>query len=170
MRLRKLTACLFLGAMLSPFFPSALAGKQESSAKLSARSAADFKALMQRTLEAWDTLNPDNAAPFYAKDRGNVFYDAAPLKYTGWAAYSEGAKKVIASFASLKFTLADDVQVHTHGTLAWATATFHADFVTKGGVKQPLDGRWTVVWEKRGKDWLIVHEHVSAPLPPLPSE
>jgi ketosteroid isomerase-like protein len=24
--------------------------------------------------------------------------------------------------------------------------------------------RWTVIWQKEGGQWLIVHEHVSAPL------
>jgi ketosteroid isomerase-like protein len=24
--------------------------------------------------------------------------------------------------------------------------------------------RWTVIWQKTGGQWLIVHEHVSAPL------
>jgi ketosteroid isomerase-like protein len=28
-----------------------------------------------------------------------------------------------------------------------------------------VDGRHTAIWEKRGAKWLIVHEHVSAPLP-----
>jgi hemoglobin len=37
--------------------------------------------------------------------------------------------------------------------------------VTKGGSKQSLTARWTVVLEKRGNDWLITHEHFSAPMP-----
>jgi ketosteroid isomerase-like protein len=27
-----------------------------------------------------------------------------------------------------------------------------------------LDGRWTMVLEKRVHGWIVVHEHVSAPL------
>lgn len=124
----------------------------------------DFKAFMQSTLEAWETLDPTNPAVFYAKETDDVFYDIAPLKYTGWAEYAAGVKKILAGVSSLKFTLGDDVRTHQHGNLAWGTATWHADLVNKNGSKEALDGRWTVVWEKRGKDWLIVHEHVSAPL------
>ncbi len=128
-------------------------------------STGDFKTLMQNILDAWATLDPANPAPYYAKETDNVFYDITPLKYTGWAEYAEGVKKVLGGFSSLKFTLGDDVRTHQHGSLAWATATWHADLVIKNGSKEGMDGRWTVVWEKRGKDWLIVHEHVSAPLP-----
>lgn len=138
----------------------------QAASALAAPAAPDLKALMRRELDAWETLDPAKAAAFYAKDADNAFFDIAPLKYKGWAEYEEGAKKVLADFASGKFTINDDARAHQHGNLAWATATFHADFVTKSGGKVPMDVRWTVVWEKRGKDWLIVHEHVSAPLPP----
>ncbi len=121
---------------------------------------------MQKELDAWETLDPANAAPFYAKEADHVFFDIAPLKYTGWAEYAQGVKKVIADFASLKLTLADDVRTHRQGNLAWATATVTFDTVTKGGAKLTLPTRWTLIWEKRGKDWLIIHEHYSTPLPP----
>ena len=56
-----------------------------------------------------------------------------------------------------------------HTNTAISPGPPHGDFVTKEGMNEPLDGRWTVVWEKRGKDWLIVHDHFSAPLPPPPN-
>jgi ketosteroid isomerase-like protein len=34
----------------------------------------------------------------------------------------------------------------------------------KNGSKSEGDFRWTVIWETNGKEWLIVHEHISAPL------
>jgi hemoglobin len=129
--------------------------------------ATDFKALMRKVLDAWETLDPAKAAPFYAQDAGLAFYDIAPLKYTGWAEYAEGVKKAFPDIASLKFTMGADAQVHQRGNLAWTTATLRLDMVSKGGSRESLDTRWTVVWEKRGKNWLIVHEHYSAPLPSL---
>ena len=110
----------------------------KASAKGSANSGADFKALMQKTLNAWGTLDPAKAAPFYAKEANNVFYDIAPLKYTGWAEYAEGVKKVIVDFASQQLTLGDDVWTHQQGSFAWATATWHGDVVTKSGAKKTL--------------------------------
>ncbi len=40
--------------------------------------------------------------------------------------------------------------------------------VMKDGTKQSFEARWTMVWEKRGKDWIIAHDHYSVPAPPPP--
>lgn len=138
-------------------------------AAFAAPAGYDFKALMRKELDAWETLDPEKAAPFYAQEADHAFFDIAPLKYTGWVEYAEGVKKFVADIASLKFTLNDDARTHVRGNLAWATATLRFDMLTKGGAKVPLDARWTLVWEKRGKDWLVVHEHTSVPLPPAAS-
>ena len=44
----------------------------------------EFKTMIQHYWEAWSTLNPDKAAPLYAKEADAVFFDLAPLKYNGW--------------------------------------------------------------------------------------
>lgn len=134
-----------------------------------AAQQADLKAQMRKVLDAWETLDPAKAAPFYAKDPGNAYYDIAPLKYTGWDAYAAGVKNLLADFQSLKFTLNDDAVLSQKGNNAWAAVTFRGDIVMKNGAKSSEQGRWTAVWEKRGKDWLIVHEHVSFPAPEPPS-
>ncbi len=168
MRFRSIVVFL-LGVLLMVSFAFApQIGKAAEPEKGAVRPGSSFQALMQKTLAAWETLDPANAAPFYAKEADYVFYDVTPLKYTGWAEYAEGVKKVIAAFSSVKFTLGDDARAHQRGNFAWATATFRLDAVTKDGSSQAFDGRWTVLWEKRGKDWMIVHEHVSAPLPSAP--
>lgn len=123
---------------------------------------------MQQIMDAWSTMDPSKPAPFYSTDKGNVYYDIAPLKYVGWAAYAEGVQKVFADFSSLKLAVAKDAAVHTRGNLTWGTATWHMDVVLKDGKKEAMDGRWTVIWQKTGDDWLIVHEHVSVPLPSEP--
>jgi ketosteroid isomerase-like protein len=132
----------------------------------SSTSSEDFKARMQALFEAWGALDPAKAAPFYAKDADLDFYDIAPMKYHGWAEYAEGVKIQFAPFASAKFTVGSDVQTHQAGNTAWGTATWHGDLLKKDGTKQALDGRYTCVWEKRGKEWLLVHEHMSVPLGP----
>ena len=129
----------------------------------------DFKAQMRKTLDAWETLDISKPAAFYAKEPARTFFDIAPLKYSGWNAYAEGVQKLfIATSKSVKFTLNDDVQVQQSGKNAWGTATFKIEIVTKDGARESGEGRWTVVWEKRGNDWLIVHEHVSFPAPTPP--
>ena len=99
-----------------------------------------------------------------------MFYDLAPLKYTGWKEYAAGVPNLLADYTSLKLTLGKDAVAHQRGNLAWATTTWHADSVKKDGSKETLEGRWTVVWEKRGDDWLVVHEHFSVPLGPPPAK
>jgi len=142
-----------------------VAGRNESRAE----SVQDFKALMQKTLNAWATLDPANVAPFYSQEPGRLFFDITPLKLTGWNDYAESVKKLFADWSSVKFTLGDDVQVQQRGNFAWGAATVHNDILMKDGTRLSLYARWTIVWEKRGKNWIIAHDHYSAPLPPPPS-
>ena len=131
-----------------------------------AAEAPDFKAEIQKVWDAWSTLDPNNAAPFYAKDAGNVYFDVTPMKYTGWAAYAAGVPKAMnfPQYQSAKFTINPDFKQHVRGNFAWTTYTFQGELVRKDGGKEPLAGRGTDLWEKRGDVWLIVHEHISAPL------
>lgn len=169
MKKRLLVSLLFLALMMTAFANAAQTEKKSGTARSSGRSAGGFQTLMQQELAAWETLDPANAAPFYAKEADRLFFDIAPLKYTGWAEYAEGVKKFLSPYASIKFTLGRDVQVRQQGKLAWGAATFHLDAVKKNGSKEAFDGRWTLLWERRGSDWLVVHEHTSLPLP-MPAE
>jgi len=155
---------LLLIAGFCPAQQPAAGGKSASSALQSPSPK-----LMQEILDAWSTMNPANAAPYYDQRPSDVFFDILPMKYSGFANYAKGAADVLAGFRSLTFTLGNDAQVHLHGSLAWATATWGLTGTLKTGNKAAMDGRWTVVWEKKGDRWLIVHEHVSVPSPPLPS-
>jgi len=130
-----------------------------------ASSYADFKALMQRVWDAWSSGDPANAAPFYSKGADHVFFDVTPVKYDGWSQYNEGVKKVLANFQSAKFKVNNDASVHRMGSYVWATSTIDADLLPKNGSEERGTWRWTVVWQRSGANWLIVHEHVSAPLP-----
>jgi len=130
------------------------------------RGDAEFKSLSDRYFAAWSSLNADNAAPLYAKDADLVFYDIAPLKYTGWAEYDKGVRGVLGGFESLKLTPNNDLKVTRRGNIVWTTVTFHLSAKPKGGGGQmEMDGRHTAIWEKRTGKWLIVHEHFSTPLP-----
>jgi len=128
-------------------------------------SGAPDRALVQRILDAWSTLDPDNVKQYYDQGPTNVFYDVAPLKFVSFAAYAEGLKPMYATLSSLKFTLNDDLAIHPEGNLAWATVTLKAAMTEKAGKVTNLDGRWTVVWQKKGGAWVIVHDHFSTPMP-----
>jgi uncharacterized protein (TIGR02246 family) len=123
-----------------------------------------FQGLIDRYYTTWNSGDPEKAAPLYAKDPDLVFFDLTPLKYTGWAEYDVGVRKVMASFASVSFTPQKDLRVTRRGSIAWTTVTFHMSGKKATGEAVEMNGRQTLIWENRGGNWLIVHEHFSVPL------
>ncbi len=142
---------------------SAIAQAPRSAAKKSAAPAPPDRAYLQRIWDNWATLDPANAAKFYASGP-HTFFDIAPLKYGSWDEYAVGVKGVLSGYKSAAFTLNDDVAIHLHGDLVWATATVKEEMTTKAGKVEMGNFRWTVVFENQDGKWLIVHEHVSEPL------
>lgn len=131
----------------------------------------DLKPMVEKYWQAWEK-GPDAAAPLYAQDGDLVFYDLEPLKYVGWNQYKAGVgPNILAKFDSVKFTLNDDVRTGGRGDIAWTSVTVKGDGALKGGRPIHVVMRHTAIWEKRGNDWLIVHEHVSVPssLPAAPA-
>jgi len=124
----------------------------------------EIRTTLERLYAAWSELDPAKAAHFYAKDTDLTFFDVTPLKYRGWPEYAAGVPKAFAAYRSGKFTLNDDLRVHRHGNLAWATATWQGELTRKDGGNEHMEGRYTTVLEKRGKQWLLIHEHMSVPL------
>jgi ketosteroid isomerase-like protein len=140
----------------------ALSAQAKPPAKKPAGPAPD-KAYLQRIWDGWSTLDPANVAKFYATGP-HIFFDIAPLKYGGWDEYEKGVKGVLAGYKSATFTVNDDAAVHPYGDVVWATATVAEKMTTKAGKVEMGNFRWTVIFENEGGKWLIVHEHVSAPL------
>jgi ketosteroid isomerase-like protein len=154
-RLFAISFCLFLTV-------TALAQAKKAPMKTPAGPAPD-KAYLQKIWDGWSTLDTDNVAKFYASGP-RIFFDIAPLKYGSWEEYEKGVKGVLSGYKSAKFTVNDDAVVHSHGDLVWATATIAEEMTTKAGKVEMGNFRWTVVFENQDGKWLIVHEHVSAPI------
>ena len=142
-------------------FASLVFGQDKKAAAKAAAGSPD-KALLQKIWDAWSTLDPANAAQFYASG-AHVFYDLAPLKYDNWDEYQKGVVAVLADIKSAKMTVNEDAQIHPAGSIVWATATVKEDATMKSGKREMANWRWTVVFEKQNGKWLIIHEHVSAP-------
>lgn len=143
--------------------------KRPSGQKQSTGTDAQIRATLEKLYAAWSDLDPAKAAPFYAKDPDLTFFDVAPMKYNGWAEYAAGVPQAFAAYRSGKFTLNDDLRVHRQGNWAWATATWRAELTKKDGGREHLEGRYSVILEKRGNKWLDVHEHMSVPMGAAPS-
>jgi len=56
------------------------------------------------------------------------------------------------------------LKVSRHGNLAWMTAPMHISMTSKDGKTTEADIRYTGIWERRGANWLLVHEHLSVPM------
>jgi len=121
------------------------------------------RALMEKIWAGWSTLNTDNVAGFYAKG-SHTFYDIAPLKYASWDDYAAGVKKELSDYKTATCTVNDDSQIHPAGETVWGTATVKCDMTQASGKRELSQFRWTVIWQKEGGQWLIVHEHVSSPI------
>jgi ketosteroid isomerase-like protein len=140
---------------------TAVAQTKKSPMKKPAGPAPDA-ALMQKIWDGWSTLDPANVTKYYATGP-HVFFDIAPVKYDSWDEYEKGIKQILAGYKSAKFTV-DEPLVHAHGDLVWATSIIKEEMTSKAGKVDMGSFRWTVIWENEDGKWLIVHEHVSAPL------
>ncbi len=126
---------------------------------------AKFRKLIDDYCAAWSTGNADAPAKFYAKDNGLVFYDIAPFSYHSWKEYHDGVQKALfANMASGTLTAGKDLRVSRHGTIAWTTVSMHFSEKTKDDKSVETDVRYTGIWEKHGASWVLVHEHLSAPI------
>jgi ketosteroid isomerase-like protein len=125
-----------------------------------------FAQIINEYYAAWNSGDLDKAAVYYAKAPEFVFYDVAPMKYQGWSEYRAGVEKIFfANYTSVKLEPYDDLKITRRGTVVWTTLTFKLSGTAKDGKMLNLDCRHTAIWEKQNGKWLIVHEHVSTPLP-----
>ena len=151
-----------LSALLLCLLTLTLSAVAKPSASKSPAPPPPDKAYLQKIWDGWSTLDPANQAKFYA-DGPRTFFDIEPLKYDSWKDYAQGVQGLATAYKSAKFTLNDDLAIHPHGDLVWATATVKEEMTTKGGKVEMGNFRWTVVFENQNGKWLIVHEHVSEP-------
>jgi ketosteroid isomerase-like protein len=134
-------------------------------AQQKATDDATFRKLIDNYCIAWSSGNADTPAKFYAQEDNLVFYDVAPFSYHGWKDYHQGVQKeLLDGAATIKLTAGQDLKVMRRANIAWLTVPMHLSEVAKDGKKVELDLRYTGIWERRGSGWLLVHEHISAPL------
>lgn len=150
---------IFLG------FNTLFTGNAIASPTTNTQEIQEFKQLINRTHEAWNSHDPHQLAKFYAKDANLVFYDALPMQYQDWNEYEHGIQTNL--FDKMpKFILSadDDLHLTRRDNLAWTTFTWHLSAEMNDGTPVETDGRQTDIWEKRDGEWLIVHEHISTPI------
>jgi ketosteroid isomerase-like protein len=128
------------------------------------REEETLRGLVPKIVAAWGTLDISKVEPYYANDPDFAYFDIAPIKYNNWKEYREGVQKALFEPNRSIEAKIDDLRIHRRGSLAWATFTAALDIVSKQGAGSHINARWTMVLEKRANGWIVVHEHVSAPL------
>ena len=134
-------------------------------AQQKATDDATFRKLIDGYCTAWSSKDPNNAAKYYAKEDGLIFYDVAPFSYNNWKEYDAGVRKNFFDEAdSVGLAAGKELKVTRRGNIAWTTVPMHLTAKMKDGKTIDAQVRYTGIWEKRGKNWVLVHEHLSAPL------
>ena len=153
------------GLILILFISGVCLAAQTQSSKQTTKAEQEIVQVVKDYYAAWNSGNLDKAGEYYAKGPDRVYYDVAPLKYNSWAEYRAGVEKIfLANYTEVKLEPYDDLKVERRGSIAWTTLTFKLSGNGKDGKKLELDCRHTAIWEKQGSKWVVVHEHVSAPL------
>lgn len=143
--------------------------------------ADDENKLRELTL-AWVngwTTSPENpyaieqVQDLYVKDDDFISYDfGRPYDgVVGWEKFADYYPKFMEGMKTWKLTPNDDMRVFLRDDIAWTTVSLIGQGTTPDDQKIEMpEARVTLIFEKRGDKWLIVHEHGSTALPIPPDE
>ena len=123
------------------------------------------EALIRQRVEEWAKAicakDIDGAMSLYAPHI--VSFDiVAPLRYAGTGYKCRAWQEAFAAYAGPIIYDVRDLNVTTHGELAFVHSLNHINVTLPGG---PVDMwlRWTACFRHIDGVWLIVHDHVSVP-------
>ena len=85
-------------------------------------------------------------------------------RINGRASLGLAISRKLAELQSGSLTAEKELKVTRHGNIAWTTVPMHFSAKMKDGKTIDTPVRYTGIWEKKGKTWVLVHEHLSAPL------
>ena len=150
----------------------AVAAITQRSPSLSAHAEQEFfKRYYVEYFRAWSpgdsAFDINQAAPFYRHDNRLTAFDIFPpvSGFTGWTAYAAGLSATMAATALFDI-VPDPASFHyeRNGNVVWMSMLFQAKGRLKSGAPIDVPGRNTLVLERQGARWLIVHEHISTPM------
>jgi ketosteroid isomerase-like protein len=125
--------------------------------------AESMRQLAKDMIAAYERRDTAALKGFYAKQPGALFFWERKMTYS-WEQISSTMDGLVSAVEKLKLATTE-FRAGGSGDTGWFAATFHIERVTPEGKQSSADGRWTVVAERIGGRWLIVHEHTSFPLP-----
>jgi uncharacterized protein (TIGR02246 family) len=124
-----------------------------------------FRPLVERYFTALGSRNLSNLDSLYGPAGAHVFFDIVGEPVQGWEAYKTHRAKLLEEIGALQLVPTGDLRASRQGNVAWTSTTFRGTVASRGHGVMRVTGRQSAVWERRGSDWLIVHEHLSIAFP-----
>jgi len=123
----------------------------------------DVAAATKKWAEVFVLDNPDPILALYDKE-GVLWGTLSPTRRDDPAALRDYFVKAFAALPGHKVTFGDQL-IRVYGDTAINTGYYTFSYVKDGEAKS-LPARYSFVYIKRGKDWLIIDHHSSAVPPP----
>lgn len=138
--------------------------------KSTAAAKSNFSQLIESYAQAWTSpdgvLNRLALEQIYAPDADLIFYDAVlPQRFVGRDEMMDHGVEFFSILQSMNLKSTGDLDVREMGDdFAWTTTVISLEARTTGGKTIAFPMRQTAIWERREGNWMMVHEHVSAPI------
>ncbi len=116
--------------------------------------------LVETWSSTWESKNTSDASQFYSDAADLVFFDLGPT-HLGWEQYQRSIERSFDSIDDLKLSLNNDLRATVNDLVALTTATGHISYKMKNGESFESNIRFTGVWEKKGGQWRLIHDHWS---------
>lgn len=126
---------------------------------------AAIKALEDQFVTAFNARDTKAIMALYVPDQSLVVFDTSiPRQFTGADAYTKDWNDLWAMFPGAAKLDLSELEITVGGNVAYSHSIQHATFADKKGKKIEMTVRVTDGYKKIGGQWLISHEHVSAPI------
>ena len=152
---------LFSGLLLAVAVTAGIALRADAQAN----DQAQIRALEDRFAKAFREKNLSAIMSVYVPDESLLVFDVVPPRqYKGAKAYQKDWEEFLAMFdGPITFELSD-LQIVTGGSVAFSHSIQHVAGKMKDGSAMDFTVRVTDGYRKVNGQWLVAHEHVSAPV------
>jgi uncharacterized protein (TIGR02246 family) len=160
-RLGRVTAAFPAALLLLTAEPS---GAQTAADR---RSAEEVRVLFEQFNAAWERRDTAFVRTFYAHDTSGVFFfERRQLR--GWPLVDTLYRTMFTNASGAVRSRFEVLDVGARGSVAWLAANFRLEVVQPAGDTIVDEGRQSLVFERRGGRWVVVHRHTSFQAPPGP--
>lgn len=140
--------------------------------KIEKNLTEDLKSLQTRINEYSQAWTTEAEEPDWAKIE-QLYANEDLLHYDAVTPHSfANVSEMKTAFAQMRQTLSlkslslkprEDLKVFRRGDLVWTTVLHDIIAQLEGGKELKLVQRQTGIWEERNGNWVMIHEHLSAP-------